>query len=103
MDMKNKRVALVTGATGGLGTAMCKKLCDDGFHVVANYRNRQKADDWYAAMRTDGYDIDMFEGDVCDFESVKRMILEIETKIGGIDVLVNNAGTFMEPSVDFDI
>jgi acetoacetyl-CoA reductase len=92
MDSKNKRIALVTGATGGLGTAMCKKLFDDGFHVVANYRNKQKADEWYAMMRTDGYDIEMFEGDVCDFDSMTNMMKEISTKLGGIDVLVNNAG-----------
>ncbi len=92
MDNKNKRIALVTGGTGGLGTAMCKELYDDGFHVVANYRNKQKADEWYAMMRTDGYDIDMFEGDVCDFDSMAKMMKEIETKLGSIDVLVNNAG-----------
>lgn len=92
MDNKNKRVALVTGATGGLGTAMCKELYKDGYHVVANYRNKQKADEWYAMMRTEGMDIDMFEGDVCDFDSMANMIKEIETKIGGIDILVNNAG-----------
>lgn len=92
MDSKNKRVALVTGATGGLGTAMCKELYKDGYHVVANYRNKQKADEWYAMMRTEGMDIDMFEGDVCDFDSMANMIKEIETKIGGIDILVNNAG-----------
>jgi len=92
MDNKNKRIALVTGATGGLGTAMCKKLFDDGFHVVANYRNKQKADEWYAMMRTDGYDIDMFEGDVCEFDSMANMMKEIEGKLGSIDVLVNNAG-----------
>jgi len=34
MDNQNKRIALVTGATGGLGTAMCKKLVDDGYAVV---------------------------------------------------------------------
>ena len=92
MDSKNKRIALVTGATGGLGTAMCKELFDDGYHVVANYRNKQKADEWYAMMRTDGYDIELFEGDVCDFDSMKNMITEIESKVGGIDVVVNNAG-----------
>ncbi|HOZ52483.1 MAG TPA: acetoacetyl-CoA reductase [Chitinophagaceae bacterium] len=92
MDNKNKRIALVTGATGGLGTAMCKELFDDGYHVVANYRNKQKADEWYAMMRTDGYDIELFEGDVCDFDSMKNMITEIESKVGGIDVVVNNAG-----------
>ncbi|MBK7762717.1 MAG: acetoacetyl-CoA reductase [Bacteroidetes bacterium] len=92
MDSNNKRVALVTGATGGLGTAMCKELFKDGYHVVANYRNKQKADEWYAMMRTEGMDIDMFEGDVCDFDSMANMIKDIETKIGGIDILVNNAG-----------
>lgn len=92
MDSKNKRVALVTGATGGLGTAMCKELYDDGYHVVANYRNKQKADEWYAVMRTDGYDIELFEGDVCNFDSMVKMIKEIEEKVGGIDVVVNNAG-----------
>ena len=92
MDNKNKRIALVTGATGGLGTAMCKQLYTDGFHVVANYRNQQKADEWYAMMRADGFDIDMFEGDVCDFDSMAKMIAEIETKCGSVDVLVNNAG-----------
>lgn len=92
MDSKNKRVALVTGATGGLGTAMCKELYDDGYHVVANYRNKQKADEWYASMRTDGYDIELFEGDVCNFDSMSTMIKEIEEKVGGIDVVVNNAG-----------
>jgi acetoacetyl-CoA reductase len=92
MDSKSKRIALVTGATGGLGTAMCKKLHEDGFHVVANYRNKAKADEWYAMMRTDGMDIDLFEGDVCSFESMAKMVKEIESKLGGIDILVNNAG-----------
>jgi acetoacetyl-CoA reductase len=92
MDSKNKRIALVTGATGGLGTAMCMKLYDDGFHVVANYRNKEKADEWYAVMRADGYDIDMFEGDVNDFDSMASMMKEIESKVGSVDVLVNNAG-----------
>jgi acetoacetyl-CoA reductase len=92
MDNQNKRIVLVTGATGGLGTAMCKKLCDDGFHVIANYRNKAKADEWAAKMKAEGYEIDLFEGDVADFDSVGKMIQEIEAKVGTIDTLVNNAG-----------
>ena len=46
MDKANKRVVLVTGATGGLGTAMCKKLHNDGYHVVGNYHTKEKADIW---------------------------------------------------------
>ncbi len=37
MEQINKRVVLVTGATGGLGIAMCKKLYDDGYKVIGNY------------------------------------------------------------------
>ena len=92
MDKNNKRVALVTGATGGLGTAMCRKLCSDGYTVVGNYRNKQKADSWKADMNAAGYSVELFEGDVSDFEQTGKMISEIEKAVGTIDVLVNNAG-----------
>jgi acetoacetyl-CoA reductase len=92
MDKHNKRVVLVTGATGGLGTAMCKKLYDEGFHVVGNYYTKSKADAWLAQMKMDGYNIELFHGDVSDFDSTAAMIKKIETDIGPIDTLVNNAG-----------
>lgn len=92
MDSLNKRIVLVTGATGGLGTAMCKELHNDGFHVIANYRNKSKADEWQAKMKSEGFQIDMFEADVTDFDSVGAMIKKIEAEIGTVDTLVNNAG-----------
>ena len=92
MDANNKRVALVTGATGGLGTAMCKQLSQDNYRVVANYRNAEKAQKWSEEMKSEGYEVDMFLGDVCDFDSVGKMVAEIKEKVGVIDVLVNNAG-----------
>lgn len=92
MNSNNKRVALVTGATGGLGTAMCKKLYEDGFTVVGNYRNKEKADAWIAKMKEDNVEIKMFEGDVTNFEQIGKMIQEIEEKVGNIDIVVNNAG-----------
>jgi len=90
--MSNNRIVLVTGATGGLGTAMCKELFKDGYRVAANYRNKEKAIAWQEAQRADGLEVDIFEGDVTDFESVGKMIAEIESTLGPIDVLVNNAG-----------
>lgn len=92
MDKSNKRIVLVTGATGGLGTAMCKKLQKDGFHVVGNYHTKEKADKWMEQMRSEGFDIELFYGDVSDFDSAGSMIKEIESKVGTIDTLVNNAG-----------
>ncbi|HRC32633.1 MAG TPA: acetoacetyl-CoA reductase [Bacteroidia bacterium] len=92
MDKQSKRIVLVTGATGGLGTAMCKELYTDGFHVIANYRNKQKADEWQAKINAEGFVIDMYEGDVTDYDSVGAMIAKIEAEVGPIDTLVNNAG-----------
>jgi acetoacetyl-CoA reductase len=90
--MSSKRTVLVTGATGGLGTAMCKKLYKDGYNVVGNYFTKEKADKWTTQMKSEGYDIKLFHGDVSDFNSAAKMIKEIETSIGPIDTLVNNAG-----------
>jgi acetoacetyl-CoA reductase len=92
MDNQKKRVVLVTGATGGLGTAMCKKLSDDGYHVVANYRNAEKAKAWDEQMKKEGYSIDLYEADVADYDSVGNMITRIEGEVGPVDTLVNNAG-----------
>ena len=92
MDKHNKRIVLVTGATGGLGTAICKKLHDDGFHVVGNFHTKEKADKWVEIRRKEGYHFDLFYGDVADFKSSADMIKQIEEKIGPIDTLVNNAG-----------
>ncbi len=92
MDNQNKRIVLVTGATGGLGTAMCKELYKDGFHVVGNYHTKEKAERWIETMKSEGFDIQLFHGDVSDFDSAAAMIKKIESEIGPIDTLVNNAG-----------
>jgi len=92
MDTQRKYVALVTGATGGLGTAICKRLTDDGFHVIANYNTASKAEKWKEKMKTEGYTFDMHQANVGDYDDVGKMIEKIESSIGPIDVLVNNAG-----------
>lgn len=92
MDKNQKRVVLVTGATGGLGTAMCEALYKEGYRVLANYRNKEKADRWKMMMDSKNIKVDLFYGEVSDYASVEAMIKEIEEKVGPVDVLVNNAG-----------
>jgi len=92
MDKNGKRVALVTGATGGLGTAMCKKLHEEGYRVIGNYRNAAKAKEWLDKLHAEGYNIDAYEADVTNYESVGQMVQKIEQEVGPIDILVNNAG-----------
>lgn len=92
MENSNKRTVLITGATGGLGTAMCKELYKDGYTVVGNYYTKEKAEKWMEQMKSEGFNIELFYGDVSDYESTGKMIAEIEAKYGHIDTLVNNAG-----------
>jgi acetoacetyl-CoA reductase len=88
----SNHVVLVTGATGGLGTAMCRKLFQEGYRVAANYRNLQKAEEWKKKLDEEGINVELFEADVTDFDSVGKMISDIESKMGAVDILVNNAG-----------
>ena len=92
MTKDKQYVALVTGATGGLGTQMVKRLMDDGYKVIANYRTASKADTWKEKMAAEGYEPDMYQADVSDYEQVGNMMKKIESEIGPIDILVNNAG-----------
>jgi len=91
-DDMTTRVALVTGGTGGIGTAICKKLADQGHKVATNYRSEEKAKAWQAQMKADGYDFTLVKGDVTSPEDAAAMVKEVEEKLGPVDILVNNAG-----------
>ena len=91
--MMSKKIALITGGMGGLGTAICRALAADGFIMVANcLPGFPQKDDWLARTRAEGYDFHAAEGDVADYESCAAMVKKIEAEIGPVDVLVNNAG-----------
>jgi acetoacetyl-CoA reductase len=86
------KVALVTGGTGGIGDAICKQLADAGCRVATNYRNEEKARRWAEQCKKDGYDIRSFQADVADMNACEALVKKIESEVGPIDVLVNNAG-----------
>ncbi|WP_058834821.1 beta-ketoacyl-ACP reductase [Luteimonas abyssi] len=86
------RVTLVTGGTGGIGTAICKRLHDAGHRVATNYRDEARGRDWQARMKADGYDIALVQGDVASAEQCDTMIRQLETDLGPVEILVNNAG-----------
>ncbi|MDR1848492.1 MAG: acetoacetyl-CoA reductase [Zoogloeaceae bacterium] len=90
----NQRVALVTGAMGGLGTAICQSLAKAGHKVVAAYfHHADNHDEWLAEQAAAGFkDFIAVPGDVSDLASVQAMVAEAEQKAGPIDILVNNAG-----------
>jgi len=86
------RVALVTGGTGGIGTAIVKRLARLGHRVATNYRNEEKAKAWQSELKAEGIDCMIVPGDVADFASCQTMVKEIEAQLGGIDIVINNAG-----------
>jgi len=92
--VSEKKIALVTGGTGGIGTAICIGLAEQGRTVIAGYfpPEKETAEAWQKARKAEGYDIEIVPGDVADFEASQKMIGDIETRFGSIDILVNCAG-----------
>jgi len=88
----NGRTVLVTGGTGGIGTAIVRHLARQGHRVATNFRDPAKADAWGAAMTEEDLDVHIFQGDVSDLHSCEAMAREIETRLGPVEILVNNAG-----------
>ena len=87
------RVVLVTGGMGGLGETISTKMADAGYRVVVTYSpGNTKHDEWLATMRKGGYDIVAVPCDVADMDSCTKAVAEVMSKVGAVDVLVNNAG-----------
>lgn len=93
MATGNRRIAYVTGGMGGIGSAICRKLCDSGHIVVAGCGpGSKRKDGWIADMRAKGCEVYPSEGNVADWESTRAAFARVRDEIGPIDVLVNNAG-----------
>jgi acetoacetyl-CoA reductase len=90
----SKKIALVTGGTGGIGTQICRRLAEQGFLVVANYLESESeaAREWRQRLLSDDYEFGLVAGDVSDYADAERMVREVEEVYGPISVLVNCAG-----------
>jgi len=86
------RVALVTGASGGLGAQFARTLAAAGAGVVLASRRVEKLKDLRARIECDGVDAHVVECDVTDLASIKAAVAHAETEVGSIDILVNNSG-----------
>ncbi|POZ61856.1 acetoacetyl-CoA reductase [Chromobacterium alticapitis] len=94
-----KRIALVTGGMGGIGTAICKTLAEAGHTVITTYSKSGREKGWLADMKGLGFnDIHCYQCDVTDFAACQEMAARITKDIGPISILVNNAGITRDAS-----
>lgn len=94
MDIFNLqgKVALVTGATYGIGYAMATALAKAGAKIAFNARRKNMVEEAIANYKANGIEALGYVCDVTDEEQVKSMLTKIGSQIGSIDILVNNAG-----------
>jgi len=104
MTKPSNKVAIVTGAAGGIGAAVSERLARDGFTVVVNYAGRaQPAEDLVRRIEAAGGRAAAHQADIADPEAVRRMFETAQAAFGGVDVLVNNAGIMtLAPIADSD-
>ena len=89
--MSERKVALVTGASRGIGKEIALELAKNGFDIAVNYRGTQD-ENLKKEIESNNVRCEFVEADVSNFEQCENMIKEAIEKYGRIDVLVNNAG-----------
>jgi len=87
---ESEPVALVTGASRGLGRIIALRLSENGYRVIVNYHSSD--DKAYSVVREIGGDSHAIKADVGDMDQVKGMTAEIEERFGRLDAVINNAG-----------
>ncbi len=98
------RVALITGSSRGIGLALARALGEAGATVVLNARSAGALDDAAALLRGDGLTVEVQAADITDDEAVTTMIDSIESDVGPLDIVVNNAGMQdRAPILDFPV
>jgi 3-oxoacyl-[acyl-carrier protein] reductase len=93
MTQQTSKVALVTGASGGIGAETARRLARDGFAVIVNYAGAAAPAEQVAReIEAAGGKAVVAQADVSDPAAVRRLFDSAEAAFGGVDVVVNNAG-----------
>lgn len=112
MQGLDDKVAVVTGGTSGIGQAIAVRLAAEGAHVAINYRQdpqsarqtdelvHQALEECRHAIETHGVDHILVQADVSSEAQIEEMFAETIAKLGGVDILINNAGIQIQADSD---
>lgn len=94
----DRKIAIVTGGTGGIGSAICQRLASDYQVIACYYKNGQheEAKQWQLHQKNLGFDIDILYADLSKFDDCENLVNSVRERYGRIDVLVNNAGITLD-------
>ena len=96
MSIDHRRIALVTGATKGIGFETARQLADQGARVVLTGRNPDRSARAAHSLREAGLDVEALTLDVTSEQTIKVAAAEVERRYGRLDILVNNAAIRIE-------
>ena len=96
--VKDKRV-MVTGASSGIGLAVAEMLAEAGAHLVIVARGKEKLDETAKALKKKGAKVSSYTADLSDEKSAQKLVTDVIKDLGGIDILINNAGRSIRRSI----
>ncbi len=95
-------VALITGASGDIGSAIARKFAEVGCQLALHYhRNAELINQLLEELRQTGIAAESFQADLCDSAAANEMVEQVNKTFGRIDILVNNAGRLQDGLVSF--
>ncbi len=98
LQSSKRPIAMVTGASGRIGSAICRKLAADGHDVIVHYfQNRDAAEQVVEDVRATGAEAGSYHADLRDWKQIDRLFQEVSQDLGDLSVLVNNAGEVAMP------
>ncbi|KAF0094357.1 MAG: dehydrogenase [Puniceicoccaceae bacterium 5H] len=96
MTQQHTHIALVTGATDGIGKEVARQLALQEVHVIIGARNPEKGEAVVQAFKEKGLEMDLVQLDITVEKSVEAAAAELERRYGRLDILVNNAGIALD-------
>ena len=104
MEKNQRKAALITGASGGIGQAIALRLAKEGYDIGIHYRSsKRNADEIAKLAESMGVCAKLFQADATDIFQMKNMVRDFSSAFGRMDVLINNVGvTVLRPFLEVD-